>query len=110
MPQTAAADRHPESGAVIAATLALLILTDSIQVWQIWALAFILGLDTVIDNPARQVFVNEIVGPRNLSNAISLNSSDSHAEGPPQHGTTRRGPALRSQETIDPVHASTVGS
>ncbi|TAM67649.1 MAG: MFS transporter [Microbacteriaceae bacterium] len=62
-------------GAVIAATLALLILTGSIQVWQIWALAFVLGLDTVIDNPARQVFVNEIVGPRNLSNAISLNSS-----------------------------------
>jgi MFS family permease len=62
-------------GGAIAAALAVLILTGNIQVWQIWALAFILGLDTVVDNPARQVFVNEIVGPRNLSNAISLNSS-----------------------------------
>jgi MFS family permease len=28
-----------------------------------------------VDNPARQVFVNEIVGPRYLRNAITLNSS-----------------------------------
>jgi MFS family permease len=61
--------------AAIAAALAVLILTGNIQVWHIWALAFCLGLVTVVDNPARQVFVNEIVGPRHLRNAISLNSS-----------------------------------
>jgi MFS family permease len=61
--------------AAIAAVLAVLVLTGGIQVWHIWALAFGLGLVTVIDNPARQVFVNEIVGPRNLHNAISVNSS-----------------------------------
>jgi len=61
--------------ASIAATLAVLILTGNIQVWHIWALAFCLGLVTVVDSPARQVFVNEIVGPHHLRNAISLNSS-----------------------------------
>ncbi|HEY5221909.1 MAG TPA: MFS transporter [Microbacteriaceae bacterium] len=63
------------TAATIAATLAVLVLTGGIQVWHIWALAFCLGLVTVIDNPARQVFVNEIVGPRNIRNAISVNSS-----------------------------------
>lgn len=63
------------TAAAIAAALAVLILTGNIQVWHIWALAFCLGLVTVVDNPARQVFVNEIVGPRHLRNAISLNSS-----------------------------------
>ncbi|MEO8908056.1 MAG: MFS transporter [Microbacteriaceae bacterium] len=61
--------------ATVAATLAVLVLTGGIQVWHIWALAFCLGLVTVIDSPARQVFVNEIVGPHNLRNAISVNSS-----------------------------------
>jgi len=63
------------TAALIAATLAVLILTGSVQVWHIWALACLTGFVTVIDNPARQVFVNEVVGPRNLRNAISVNSS-----------------------------------
>jgi MFS family permease len=63
------------TAALLAAVLAVLILTGSVQVWHIWAIAFIGGFVTVIDNPARQVFVNEIVGPKLLPNAISLNSS-----------------------------------
>jgi len=63
------------TAAALAAVLAVLILTGSVQVWHIWALAFIGGFVTVVDNPARQVFVNEIVGPKLLRNAISLNSS-----------------------------------
>ncbi|WP_243063710.1 MFS transporter [Humibacter sp. RRB41] len=63
------------TAALLAAVLAVLILTGTVQVWHIWALAFIGGFVTVVDNPARQVFVNEIVGPRLLRNAISLNSS-----------------------------------
>jgi MFS family permease len=46
-----------------------------VNVWEVWLIAFLLGLDTVVDNPTRQVFVNEMVGPRNLRNAVSLNSS-----------------------------------
>ena len=45
------------------------------QVWHVYVISFVLGLVTVIDNPARQVFVNELVGPHYLRNAISLNSS-----------------------------------
>jgi MFS family permease len=60
---------------VLATVLAVLALTHSIQVWHVWAIAFVVGLVTVVDNPTRQVFVNELVGPRNLRNAISINSS-----------------------------------
>ncbi|MCZ2404655.1 MFS transporter [Paenarthrobacter sp. Z7-10] len=60
---------------LLAALMAVLALTGALAVWQIYAIAFVLGLVTVIDQPARQVFVNELVGPVNLRNAISLNSS-----------------------------------
>lgn len=60
---------------LLSALLAVLALTGTIQVWHVWAIAFVVGLVTVIDNPTRQVFVNELVGPRNLRNAISINSS-----------------------------------
>ncbi|WP_022885185.1 MFS transporter [Glaciibacter superstes] len=55
--------------------LTILTLTDAVQVWQVWVIAFLVGLVTVVDNPTRQVFVNEIVGPRYLRNAITINSS-----------------------------------
>jgi MFS family permease len=56
-------------------TLAVLALTGVVEVWHIMTVALIVGLATVIDNPTRQVFVNELVGPKYLRNAISLNSS-----------------------------------
>ncbi|MEE2568968.1 MFS transporter [Pseudarthrobacter sp. J64] len=61
--------------AVLAAALATLSLTGVVQVWQVYVIAFLLGLVTVIDQPARQVFVNELVGPKYLRNAISVNST-----------------------------------
>jgi MFS family permease len=61
-------------GALIA-VLAALALTHSVQVWEVWTIAFLVGMVVVVDNPARQVFVSELVGPRNLRNAISLNAS-----------------------------------
>lgn len=78
------ADRYPKRNllmltqsvaATLAATLAVLTLTGEVRVWQVWGISLILGFVTVVDNPARQVFVNELVGPRYLRNAISLNSS-----------------------------------
>ncbi len=60
---------------VLAAVMALLALTGRLEVWHIYVIAFVLGLVVVADQPARQVFVNELVGPRQLRNAISLNSS-----------------------------------
>ncbi|NDZ75239.1 MFS transporter, partial [Streptomyces sp. SID10362] len=35
-----------------------------------------LGMVTVVDNPARQSFVSEMVGPAQLRNAVSLNSAN----------------------------------
>lgn len=55
--------------------LAVLITTGLIQVWHIYILASILGLATAFDNPTRQAFVSEMVGPENLPNAVALNSS-----------------------------------
>ncbi len=55
--------------------LAALSLTGTAMVWEVWLLAFVIGMVTVIDNPARQVFTNELVGPAHLRNAITLNSS-----------------------------------
>ncbi|SOC87252.1 Predicted arabinose efflux permease, MFS family [Curtobacterium sp. 314Chir4.1] len=63
------------SFALLSALLAVLTLTGVVQAWHIWAIAFLVGMVTVIDNPARQVFVTEIVGHEHLRNAISVNSS-----------------------------------
>ncbi|MGO4385068.1 MFS transporter [Specibacter sp. RAF43] len=63
------------SAGVLAAVMAALALTGHLAVWHIYVIAFVLGLVVVADQPARQVFVNELVGPRQLRNAISLNSS-----------------------------------
>ncbi|MDQ1573096.1 MAG: hypothetical protein QOH44_655 [Actinomycetota bacterium] len=60
---------------ILALILATLALTHTVQVWQVYLLAFIGGFVVIIDNPTRQVFVNELVGPRNLRNAIAINSS-----------------------------------
>ena len=56
-------------------TLAILVSTGRIQIWHIYVLAAILGLATAFDNPTRQAFVSEMVGPENLPNAVALNSS-----------------------------------
>jgi MFS family permease len=63
------------SAGILAAIMATLALTGHLQVWHVYLIAFILGLVVVADQPARQVFVNELVGPKQLRNAISLNSS-----------------------------------
>ena len=44
------------------------------QVWEIGVLAALLGLNNAFENPARQSFMLEMVGPEHLRNAVSLNS------------------------------------
>ncbi len=61
--------------AVQALALGLLTITHSVQVWEIGVLAFILGLNNAFENPARQSFMMELVGPEHLRNAVSLNST-----------------------------------
>ncbi|CAM5578273.1 MULTISPECIES: MFS transporter [Streptomyces] len=56
--------------------LAALTLSGHVQVWHVYVAAFAVGLATVVDNPARQSFVSEMVGPEQLQNAVSLNSAN----------------------------------
>jgi MFS family permease len=78
------ADRYPKRQLLtitqtmmgaLAALLAVLDATDLVQVWQVDALAFALGLVTAVDNPVRQSFVVELVGVEDLPNAVGLNSA-----------------------------------
>ncbi|GAA0925061.1 MFS transporter [Pseudonocardia zijingensis] len=57
-----------------ALALGLLTATGTVQLWHVYVLAFVLGSVTSLENPARQTFVLELVGPANLRNAVSLNS------------------------------------
>jgi MFS family permease len=59
---------------VQALILGLLTVTGSVRVWQIGVLAALLGLNNAFENPARQSFMLEMVGPEHLRNAVSLNS------------------------------------
>ncbi|MEV4435542.1 MFS transporter [Streptomyces sp. NPDC049585] len=56
--------------------LAVLTLTGQVRVWHVYLTALVLGIVTVVDNPARQAFVVEMVGPADLRNAVSLNSAN----------------------------------
>ncbi|MEU7089462.1 MFS transporter [Streptomyces achromogenes] len=62
--------------AVTGLALAALTLSGQVQVWHVYVAAFAVGLATVVDNPARQSFVSEMVGPDQLQNAVSLNSAN----------------------------------
>ncbi len=55
--------------------IAVLALTGHVQAWHVLVAAFVSGLATVFDNPARQAFVHEIAGPQHLRQAISVNSA-----------------------------------
>ncbi len=78
------ADRYPKrrvlmitqvAMGVLALVLGLLTIAGAARVWHVYVLAFALGLATVVDNPTRQSFVVEMVGKRDLPNAIALNSA-----------------------------------
>jgi MFS family permease len=59
--------------ALLALLLGLLDLFGVVRLWMIYALAAGLGLDTLVDMPTRQSFLSEMVGPEDLTNAVSLN-------------------------------------
>jgi MFS family permease len=78
------ADRHEkrrilyctQSGAgLLALTLGLLMSTHHVNVDTVFVLAFLLGIVNLFDVPARQSFVQEMVGRDLLANAVSLNST-----------------------------------
>jgi len=61
--------------AVPALILGVLAVTGVAQSWHVYVLAFIFGIGSAFDAPARQSFVSEIVGPDDLTNAVGLNSA-----------------------------------
>ncbi|MGW2058945.1 MFS transporter [Streptomyces sp. NPDC001840] len=79
------ADRYPKrllllftqaAMGLLGVSLAVLTLSGQVHVWHVYLIAFLLGMVTVVDNPARQSFVSEMVGPDQLRNAVSLNSAN----------------------------------
>ncbi len=57
-----------------ALALGILTIMHAAQFWEICVLAVVLGLNNTFENPARQAFVLEMVGPTDLRNAVTLNS------------------------------------
>lgn len=77
------ADRFPKRNLLLvtqsvmliqATALAVLVAGGTTNLLAIYALSAILGMATAIDNPARQAFVKELVGPDDVANAVALNS------------------------------------
>jgi MFS family permease len=64
--------------------------TGEIAPWMVFGLVLARGSVLAIDNPARQAFVMELVGPERIVNAVSLNSVVVHTSriaGPAAAGT-----------------------
>jgi MFS family permease len=57
------------------AVMAVLVLTDTIQYWQVLVLATILGLASAVDFPTRSTIISELVEPRLVANGVALNSA-----------------------------------
>lgn len=84
IPGGVVADRFPKRtvllitqscAGLLAASLAILVVTDRVELWHVYALALGLGTVNAIDMPTRQAFVSEMVGRDDLMNAIALNST-----------------------------------
>lgn len=52
-----------------------LVALDVVALWHVFAFAFVQGVITAFDNPARQSFVSEVVPAAMLPNAVGLNST-----------------------------------
>jgi MFS family permease len=60
--------------ALPAIALWVLVTAGTVEPWMVYALVLVRGVVTAFDNPARQSFVIELVGPERVVNAVSLNS------------------------------------
>ena len=78
------AERYPKRRVLIctqsfsaatAAVLGVLVITGTVATWHVFLLAFLLGVGTAVDGPARQSFVVEMVGRERVPNAVGLNSA-----------------------------------
>ena len=60
---------------LVSAILGASVLTGAIRLWQVVVLGLLFGTLSAIDNPARQAFVQEMVGHDLVRNAVTLNST-----------------------------------
>ncbi|AMP09990.1 major Facilitator Superfamily protein [Collimonas arenae] len=64
---------------MLALGMGILTVTGLVQLWHVYAFAFLLGCVSAFDSPARQTFVSELVVESNMSNAVALNSTSFNA-------------------------------
>lgn len=62
------------SAGLLALVLGIVTLTGAVELWMVYVIAAGFGVVTAIDNPSRQTFVMEMVGPEDVTNAVTLNS------------------------------------
>ncbi len=65
--------------ALASLVLGLLAVGGVAEVWHVYVIAFLFGIGSAFDAPARQSFVSEMVGPDVLTNAVGLNSATFNA-------------------------------
>jgi MFS family permease len=63
------------ASALLAVVLGILVATNVVETWHVFALAFLLGIVNSFDMPIRQAFVVEMVGREHIANAVALNSA-----------------------------------
>lgn len=71
----------------LALALWAIVASGVVELWMVYTLSFLQGVVTSIDQPTRQSFFAEMVEPRDIPNAVSLNSAV-------MTGTRIVGPAL----------------
>ncbi|MDH2903621.1 MAG: MFS transporter [Actinomycetota bacterium] len=57
----------------LSVVMAIITATGTVKVWMVFATAFASGVVGAPDTAARQVYVNDLVGPERLNSAVSLN-------------------------------------
>ena len=63
------------SSMAVAVAMAVLAFSGSARVWEVYVLAVLAGVAQVFDSPGRHALVFQMVGRRELPNAIALNTS-----------------------------------
>jgi MFS family permease len=74
---------------ILNAVLATLVLRGDIQPWHIYVTGFLNGVVQTFQQPARQTLISDLVGTKNLLNALALNSAalnSARAVGPAMAG------------------------
>jgi MFS family permease len=60
---------------VQAFVLGFLVLSGTVQLWQVYALALVLGVTSAVDQPARRALASELVDREYVPSAVALNSA-----------------------------------